>query len=162
MADTPLAAKACKLKRLKGLGEVFASGLMHEAFWLDFANRRQVGGAFGLTPWPWDSGDMHGDQPFSKVGNRRARTLAIECAWMWPSSARQRPGALVAKALCRRRQTGAPHRHRRPRPQADGGVVALSERGSGSRGRGARVAPAPRSGRRRPWTSSVPGWGCAA
>ncbi|WP_434725504.1 transposase [Mesorhizobium sp. RIZ17] len=78
-ADTTWAAKACKLKRLKGLGEVFASGLMHEAFWRDFANRRQVGGAFGLTPWPWDSGDMLGDEPISKVDNRRARTLAIEC-----------------------------------------------------------------------------------
>src|SRR5215469_14398879 len=71
-----VAARACKLKRLKGLGEVFATGLTHEAFWRDFANRRQVGGAFGLTPWPWDSGDTHGDQPISQVGNRRARTLA--------------------------------------------------------------------------------------
>lgn len=82
-ADNALVAKACKLKRLKGVGEIFASGLIHEAFWRDFENRRQVGGGFGLTPWPWDSGDMHGDQPISKVGNRRARTLAIECAWMW-------------------------------------------------------------------------------
>jgi hypothetical protein len=31
-ADTALAAKACKLKCLKGLGNVFASGLVHEAF----------------------------------------------------------------------------------------------------------------------------------
>ena len=74
-SDTPLAARACKLKRLKGLGEVFATGLTHEAFWRDFANRRQVGGAFGLTPWPWDSGDTHGDQPISKVGNRRCTNL---------------------------------------------------------------------------------------
>ena len=81
--DTALTAKACKLKCLKGLGEVFASGLVYEAFWRDFENRRQVGGAFGLTPWPWDSGDTRTDQPISKVGNRRARTMAIECAWMW-------------------------------------------------------------------------------
>lgn len=81
--DTVLNAKARKLKCLKGLGNVFAPGLVHEAFWRDFENRRQVGGAFGLTPWPWDSGDMHTDQPISKVGNRRARTMAIECAWMW-------------------------------------------------------------------------------
>jgi transposase len=79
----PLAARVCKLMRLRGLGEVFANGLTHEAFWRDFENRRQVSGSFGLTPWPWDSGDTHGDQPISKVGNRRARTLAIECAWMW-------------------------------------------------------------------------------
>ena len=82
-SDTALIAKARKLKRLKGLGNVFASGLVHEAFWRDFENRRQVGGAFGLTPWPWDSGDTRTDQPISKVGNRRARTMAIECAWMW-------------------------------------------------------------------------------
>jgi transposase len=81
--DTALTAKACKLKCLKGLGDVFASGLVYEAFWRDFENRRQVGGAFGLTPWPWDSGDTRTDQPISKVGNRRARTMAIECAWMW-------------------------------------------------------------------------------
>lgn len=83
MSNTPSAERACKLKRFRGLGEVSANGLTHEAFWRDFENRRQVSGAFGLTPWPWDSGDMHSDQPISKVGNRRARTLAIECAWLW-------------------------------------------------------------------------------
>ena len=34
--DTVLNAKAHKLKCLKGLGNVFASGLVHEAFWRDF------------------------------------------------------------------------------------------------------------------------------
>lgn len=82
-ADTPLAAGGRRLKRLKGIGEIFAHGLMHEAFWRDFNNRRQVGASFGLVPWPRDSGDVHRDRPISKVGNRRARTLAIECAWMW-------------------------------------------------------------------------------
>lgn len=81
--DTPLAADARRLQRFKGIAETFSSGLMHEAFWRDFRNRRQVGGSFGLVPWPWDSGDVHLDQPISKAGNRRARTLAIECAWMW-------------------------------------------------------------------------------
>jgi len=81
--DTALAAGARRLKRLKGIGEIFAGGLMHEAFWRDFDNRRQVGASFGLVPWPWESGDVHRDRPISKVGNRRGRTLAIECAWMW-------------------------------------------------------------------------------
>lgn len=81
--DTPLAAGARQLQRLRGIGEIFANGLMHEAFWRDFDNRRQVGGAFGLVPWPWESGDTHRDQPISKVGNKRARTLALECAWLW-------------------------------------------------------------------------------
>jgi transposase len=26
---------------------------------------------------------VHLDQPISRAGNKRARTLAIECAWMW-------------------------------------------------------------------------------
>ena len=81
--DTALAAGGRALIRLKGIGECFSTELMHEAFWRDFENRRQVGGSFGLTPWPWASGEVSRDQPISKVGNRRARTLAIECAWMW-------------------------------------------------------------------------------
>lgn len=82
-ADTQLAAGARALIRLKGIGEVLSNGLMHEAFWRDFHNRRQVGGAFGLAPWPWQSGDLDREQPISKAGNRRARRLAIECAWLW-------------------------------------------------------------------------------
>jgi transposase len=117
-ADTALAAGACKLKRLKGVGEVFASGLMHEAFWRNFENRRQVGGAFGLTPWPWDSGDMHRDQPISKVGNRRARTLAIECAWMWTL---HQPDSVLAR-WWRKRFAGGGRRLRRI------GIVALARK----------------------------------
>ena len=117
-ADTALAAGACKLKRLKGVGEVFASGLMHEAFWRHFENRRQVGGAFGLTPWPWDSGDMHRDQPISKVGNRRARTLAIECAWTWTL---HQPDSVLAR-WWRKRFAGGGRRLRRI------GIVALARK----------------------------------
>jgi transposase len=117
-ADTTLVTRACKLMRLKGLGEVFANGLTHEAFWRDFENRRQVGGAFGLTPWPWDSGDMHSDQPISKVGNRRARTLAVECAWMW--TLHQPDSALTQ--WWRRRFAGGGRRLRRI------GIVALARK----------------------------------
>ena len=117
-ADTALVARACKLKRLRGLGEVFASGLTHEAFWRDFANRRQVGGAFGLTPWPWDSGDMHSDQPISKVGNRRARTMAIECAWMWTL---HQPGSALTR-WWHKRFAGGGRRLRRI------GIVALARK----------------------------------
>ena len=117
-ADTALAATACKLKRLKGLGEVFASGLTNEAFWRDFGNRRQVGGAFGLTPWPWDSGDMHSDQPISKVGNRRARTMAIECAWMWTL---HQPGSALTR-WWQKRFAGGGRRVRRI------GIVALARK----------------------------------
>ncbi len=81
--DTPLAAGARMLHQLKGIGETFASGLMHEAFWRDFRNRRQVGSSFGLVPWPWQSGDVQREESICKAGNRRARTLAVVCAWTW-------------------------------------------------------------------------------
>jgi transposase len=91
---------------------------VHEAFWRNFENRRQVGGAFGLTPRPWDSGDRHTDQPISKVGNRRARTLAIECAWMW--TLHQPDSALTS--WWRRRFAGGGKRLRRI------GIVALARK----------------------------------
>ena len=47
------------------------------------ANRRQVGSCFGLTGTPYDSGESQRDQGISKAGNRRARALAIELAWLW-------------------------------------------------------------------------------
>jgi len=115
---TPLAVRARKLKRLKGLGEVFANGLTHEAFWRDFENRRQVGGAFGLTPWPWESGDTHTDQPISKAGNRRARTLAIECAWMWTF---HQPGSALTRWWQQRFARGSKRQRRI-------GIVALARK----------------------------------
>ena len=36
---------------------------------------------FGLTPSPYCS--LRSDQGISKAGNPRARTLAIELAWLW-------------------------------------------------------------------------------
>jgi transposase len=56
---------------------------MHEAFYRSFDNRRQVGSFFGLTNSAYDSGNSHRDQGISKAGNRRARALSIELAWMW-------------------------------------------------------------------------------
>jgi transposase len=35
-----------------------------------------------LTDVPYDSGDSHRQQGISKAGNRRARTVAIELAWL--------------------------------------------------------------------------------
>jgi hypothetical protein len=162
--DTALATGARALKCLKGIGETFSSGLMHEAFWRDFQNRRQVGGSFGLVPWPWDSGDVHRDQPISKVGNRRARTLAIECAWMWvhhqPDSALK---PLVAGALRPGQQAPAQDRHRRPGPQADGGAVALSDTGPDPRRCGAQIDTAPSNQDPGPIGAGLcTGWGRAA
>ena len=52
-------------------------------FYRDFDNRRQVGGYFGLTGTPYDSGQRIREQGISKAGNRRARKLAVELAWLW-------------------------------------------------------------------------------
>jgi transposase len=76
-------AKIKQLIGLKSIGAVGAQGLVNEAFYRDFQNRGQVGSYFGLTGTPYDSGDRRRDQGISKAGNRRARVLAIELAWLW-------------------------------------------------------------------------------
>ena len=75
--------KIMQLVDLKSIGPVGGQGLVNEAFYRDFANRRQVGGYFGLAGSPYNSGDRQRDQGISKAGNRRARELAIELAWLW-------------------------------------------------------------------------------
>jgi transposase len=77
------AAKIRQLIDLKGLGPVSSQGLVNEVFYRSFDNRRQVGSYFGLTGTPYDSGNSKRDQGISKAGNRRARALAIELAWLW-------------------------------------------------------------------------------
>ena len=37
----------------------------------------------GLTGTPYNSGDSERDQGISKAGNRRARPVAVELAWLW-------------------------------------------------------------------------------
>jgi transposase len=71
------------LLRLKALGQVGASVLSQEVFYRHFDNRREVASYFGLTPSPYNSGSMRTDQGIGKAGNPRARTLAIELAWLW-------------------------------------------------------------------------------
>jgi transposase len=77
------AAKVARLTRLKGIGQVSAWPLVTEVFHRRFDNRRQVGGYFGLDGSPFDSGESRREQGISKAGNRRARALAIELAWLW-------------------------------------------------------------------------------
>lgn len=76
-------AKIGQLMDLKGIGPSSAPILVNEVFYRKFDNRRQVGSYFGLVGMPYDSGDSHREQGISKAGNRRARTLAIELAWLW-------------------------------------------------------------------------------
>jgi len=76
-------AKAVQLAQLRGLGPQIAQVLANEVFYRDFKNRRQVGSCVGLTDTPYDSGSSRRQQGISKAGNYRARTAAIELAWLW-------------------------------------------------------------------------------
>ena len=76
------AAKAALLMALNGIGKS-ALVLANEVFYRRFRNRREVGSYVGLTGTPYNSGEMQREQGISKAGNRRARTLAIELAWLW-------------------------------------------------------------------------------
>ena len=77
------AATIVQLVDLRSIGVVSGQELVNEVFYRSFANRRQVGSYFGLTGTPYDSGGSRREQGISKAGNARARTLAIELAWLW-------------------------------------------------------------------------------
>lgn len=76
-------AKTVTLAALKGIGMIGGQKLVNEAFYRSFTNRRQVGSYFGLTGTPFNSGSLVREQGISKSGNARARTVAIELAWLW-------------------------------------------------------------------------------
>jgi transposase len=68
---------------LKSMGPNFAAVLWTEAFWRQFANRRQVASYAGLAATPWRSGGIAREQGVSKAGNPRLRTTMIQLAWLW-------------------------------------------------------------------------------
>jgi transposase len=86
-ARKPAAEKApdpvTMLLALKGMGANFAAVLWSEAFWRQFANRRQLAAYAGLAPTPWRSGSIEREQGVSKAGNPRLRTTMIQLAWLW-------------------------------------------------------------------------------
>jgi len=71
------------LLALKGMGANFAAVLWSEAFYRQFANRRQVAAYAGLAATPWQSGGIRHEQGVSKAGNPRLRTTMIQLAWLW-------------------------------------------------------------------------------
>lgn len=76
--------KVRQLMRLRGLAYNSSWLFVMEFFgWRNFTNRRQVGSLAGLTPTPFDSGDMDRELGIDKSGNPRVRTMAIEIAWCW-------------------------------------------------------------------------------
>ena len=73
-----------QLMRLRGLAYNSSWLFVMEFFgWREFKNRRQVGSLAGLTPTPFESGDMGRELGIDKSGNPRVRTMAIEIAWCW-------------------------------------------------------------------------------
>lgn len=71
------------LTRLSGIAAISAHVLVNEVFYRAFANRREVAAYCGLTSSPYNSGAMIRDQGISRAGNRRARSTAVELAWLW-------------------------------------------------------------------------------
>lgn len=71
------------LLALKGIGANAAAVLWTEAFYREFANRRQIAAYAGLAATPWRSGNCAREQGVSKAGNPRLRTTLIQLAWLW-------------------------------------------------------------------------------
>jgi transposase len=95
--DTLLAqakGPAAQLLRLQSIGPQFATVLASECFYRHFDNRRQVAAFAGLTPSPWQSGQVSHDQGISKAGNPRVRTTMLELAWLW---LRYQPGSALSR-----------------------------------------------------------------
>jgi transposase len=87
LATAPAADDAARqvknLERFRGIGIEFATTLVREVYYRQFANRRKVASFVGLTSSPFRSGSMDHEQGITKAGNRRARSQAIELAWLW-------------------------------------------------------------------------------
>ena len=84
------------LAKLKAIGPEFATTLVGEVFYREFANRRKLGSYVGLGSSPFCSGPVDRDQGISKAGNPTARSMMIELAWdVAALSARQRLEHLV-------------------------------------------------------------------
>jgi transposase len=81
---TPQGEQVRLLLKLKGIGENTAWLLVREFFgWRGIRNRRELASLAGLTPTPYDSGEVRREQGISKAGNRRVRWMMIELAWGW-------------------------------------------------------------------------------
>lgn len=90
----PIHCKITALCRLRGIGDNFAAVLAHEVFYRSFANRRQLASYVGITPMPYQSGNIDRDRRIGRAGNPRARTTMIQLAWLW---LRYQPGSDLAE-----------------------------------------------------------------
>lgn len=117
--DEALVGKVAQLAQLGGFGVISAWVLVTEVFgWRGFRNRREVGGALGLTPTPYSSGEEEREQGISKAGNWRARKMLIELTWCW---LRYQPDSALTHWYAERFGRGSKRQKRV-------GIVALARR----------------------------------
>lgn len=109
-AEQAVAGQAEQLYRLNGIGRVIALSLASEVYWRDFVNRRQVGGYVGLGGAEHSSGAQRRELGISKAGNRRARFILVEAAWLWVE---HQPGSALTQWFKSRAPKGASPRQRR-------------------------------------------------
>jgi transposase len=116
---TPAIEKVRLLQKLCSIGMTSSWTFVMECFgWRKFENRRQVAGALGITPMPYQSGDSSREQGISRSGNRRMRAMAVEIAWTW---LRLQPDSKLSQWY-QRRFGGGGKRMRRI------GIVAMTRR----------------------------------
>ena len=117
--STVAIGKARLISELSGIGIPSAWILVMEFFgWRQFANRRQVAAAAGLTPTPYQSGTSSIEQGICKIGNKRVRTLMVELSWLW---LRFQPQSKLSLWYEQRFGSGGPRMRRV-------GIVALARR----------------------------------
>ena len=118
-AQTKAVEQARAMARLCGIGPTSSWLFAMEFFgWREFANRREVAGAAGLTPTPYTSGAALHEQGISKAGNKWVRTMMIEIAWSW---LRYQRDSALAQWFQARFGTGSARQRRV-------GIVALARR----------------------------------
>ncbi|MBK8595330.1 MAG: IS110 family transposase [Holophagales bacterium] len=112
------AAMSQRLMELKAIGETTAETLTREVFFRDFENRRQIGSYSGLTPSPYQSGDMSHESGISHAGNRHLRGIIVDVAWDW---LRYQPQSTLARWYQKRFGSGGPRMRKI-------GIVALARK----------------------------------
>ena len=114
----PMHSKITALCRIRGIGNNFAAVLAREVFYRTFANRRQLASYVGITPMPYQSGNLDRDRRIGRAGNPRARTTMIQLAWL---RLRYQPGSDLAEWFRKRVGTMA-------RPTRRIAIVAMARK----------------------------------
>ncbi len=107
-----------RLMNLKSIGPATAETLSREILFRDFKNRRQVGSYTGLSPSPYQSGDLSHESGISRAGNRHVRGISVDLAWDW---LRYQPQSALARWYQRRFASGGPRARKI-------GIVALARK----------------------------------